>query len=85
MPGLAATTREVIAAAHAHLAKAVAHLEALPADIAPAYAPLAVPLYLARLDRAADAPFGAAIEVAQWRRQWALWRLGATSQKPFSP
>jgi len=27
-----------------------------------------------RLERAADGPFGAVVEVPQWRRQWALWR-----------
>jgi len=32
-----------------------------------------VPQLLARLDAAAADPF-AAVEVAQWRRQWALWR-----------
>ena len=74
-PGLAAAIRELIAVARAHLAKAETHLATLPAEVAPAYAPLAVvPLYLARLDHAADAPFAAPMEVAQWRRQWALWR-----------
>jgi hypothetical protein len=32
-----------------------------------------VPQLLARLDAAAADPF-AAVEVPQWRRQWALWR-----------
>ena len=82
-PGLAAALRELIAAARVHLAKAETHLERLPADVAPAYAPLAmIPLYLARLERTADAPFSASIEVAQWRRQWALWRWARRRKNP---
>ena len=73
--GLAAALRELCAAARAHLTEAEARIARLPRDIAPAYAPLAVaPGYLARLERAADAPFGAVVEVPQWRRQLALWR-----------
>ena len=82
-PGLAAALRELIAAARVHLAKAEAHLERLPADVAPAYAPLAMlPLYLVRLDRVVDAPFSAAVDVAQWRRQWALWRWARCRKNP---
>ncbi len=46
----------------------------IPAACAPAFliAPL-VPQLLGRLDAAAADPF-AAVEVSQWRRQWALWR-----------
>jgi len=46
----------------------------IPATCAPAFliVPL-VPQLLARLDAAAADPF-AAVEVPQWRRQWALWR-----------
>ncbi|MFZ0207227.1 MAG: squalene/phytoene synthase family protein, partial [Roseiarcus sp.] len=73
--GLAAGLRELGAAARAHLARAEARIAQLPREIAPAYACLGVvPGYLARLERAADAPFGAAVEVPQWRRQLALWR-----------
>jgi phytoene synthase len=72
--GLAAGLRELGAEARAHLARAEARIAQLPREIAPAYAPLGVvPGYLARLERAADAPFGAAVEVPQWRRQLALW------------
>jgi 15-cis-phytoene synthase len=73
--GLAAALRELCGAARAHLAEAEARIAALPKALAPAYAPLAVlPVYLARLERGADAPFGAVVEIPQWRRQWALWR-----------
>jgi phytoene synthase len=81
--GLTAALRELIAAARAHLAKAETHIETLPAQVAPAYAPLAVvPVYLARLARAAGAPFDSPIEVAQWRRQWALWRWARRRKSP---
>lgn len=47
---------------------------AIPPVQAAAFLPVSlVPLYLDRLDRAADKPF-ALIEVPQWRRQWVLWR-----------
>jgi phytoene synthase len=73
--GLAAALRELGAVARRHLAEAETRLAELPTEITPAYAPLAVvPLYLAKLERSADAPFGAEVEVAPWRRQWALWR-----------
>jgi 15-cis-phytoene synthase len=46
----------------------------LPITCAPAFLIAAlVPQLLAWLDAAAADPF-AAVEVPQWRRQWALWR-----------
>jgi 15-cis-phytoene synthase len=72
---LAAALRELCGVARAHLAQAEARIAALPKAVASAYAPLAVaPGYLARLERGADAPFAAVVEVPQWRRQLALWR-----------
>jgi phytoene synthase len=72
---LAAALRELCGAARAHAAQAEARIAALPKAVQPAYAPLAVaPGYLARLERGADAPFSAVVEVPQWRRQLALWR-----------
>jgi phytoene synthase len=74
-PGLAAALRELRDTAREHFAKAEKAVAGLPHDISPAYAPLAfLPGYLAALERGAGAPFGAVVEVAQWRRQWALWR-----------
>jgi phytoene synthase len=73
--GLAAALRELCGVARAHAAKAEARLASLSKDMAAAYAPLAVVSgYLARLERGADAPFGAVVGVPQWRRQLALWR-----------
>ena len=73
-PGLTAALHEMIAAAGAHLAKAESHLEALPAEVAPAFVPLGVVrLGLKRARRAAAAPFAQIAEAPVWRRQIALW------------
>jgi 15-cis-phytoene synthase len=71
-PQLRAALADMRQQARAHFAAfAVA---AIPSAQAAAFLPVSlVPLYLDRLDRAADTPFGV-IEVPQWRRQWALWR-----------
>jgi phytoene synthase len=45
----------------------------IPERCAPAFlAAAVVPVWLAKLDRAAD-PFGT-VELPQWRRQWIIWR-----------
>jgi phytoene synthase len=50
-------------------------LPVLPAATMPAFLPLAlVPGYLTRMERDDYDPFHTPIEVAQWRRQWTLWR-----------
>jgi 15-cis-phytoene synthase len=72
-----AELRGVLAAlrdhARAAFARSCAAMPRLPTACAPAFLTLVVvPLLLARLDRAAD-PF-TAVEVPQWRRQWAIWR-----------
>jgi len=47
----------------------------LPASTAPAFLPVAlVPGYLSVMERPDYDPFKSAVEVAQWRRQWTLWR-----------
>jgi phytoene synthase len=41
----------------------------------PAFAPLAlVPLYLKAMEQSGGDPFETVVEVAQWRKQWAMWR-----------
>ncbi len=73
-PELGAALSEMRRHARAHFAAWARHPPAPPAAQAPAFLPVAlVPLYLDRLDRAAGAPF-VPLEVAQWRRQWTLWR-----------
>ena len=73
--GLAAALRELCAAARGHLAESGgAHRRTAENDRARLCAAGGGPVYLARLERTAEAPFGAIVEVPQWRRQWALWR-----------
>jgi 15-cis-phytoene synthase len=73
-PALSAALAELRAHAHAKLDESTARLAAVPSDAAPAFLPLAVlPAVLGRLQRSGSNPF-AAVEVPQWRRQWALWR-----------
>ncbi len=72
-PGLSAALGELIGLARKRLGEVERDIAGLP--LAPAFAPLAfTPLYLAKLEKNAAAPFAAVVEVAQWRRQWALWR-----------
>jgi phytoene synthase len=69
--GLRAALSELASAAETRFDEAEARLAALPAVLAPAFAPLATArLDLERWRRAGAAPFALA---APWRRQWALW------------
>jgi phytoene synthase len=70
--------RAALAALREHIRAAFGRFRIAACDIpescAPAFLIAAlVPQLLARLDAAAADPF-AAVEVPQWRRQWALWR-----------
>ncbi len=74
----AAGLRGVLAALRDHARAAFTRFRAAvpstPESCAPAFLVTAVvPPLLAKLDAAAADPF-AVVEVAQWRRQWALWR-----------
>jgi phytoene synthase len=72
-PGLKAALAEVRGSARAELAKLGVSKSGLPAAALPAFLPLAlVPPLLDRMDARND-PY-AAVELAQWRRQWTLWR-----------
>ena len=58
-----------------HLAAFEAYLPQLPSAAMPAFLPAAlVPSYLSAIDSKDYDPFRSAVEVPQWRRQWALWR-----------
>jgi phytoene synthase len=60
--------------ARAHLAKARDLIDRVPAAALPAFLPVAVSgLLLRRMDDPRHDPF-VPIEIAQWRRQWRLWR-----------
>jgi 15-cis-phytoene synthase len=74
-PGLLAALAEMRERARGHV-RAADRLGALCAPaVLPALLPVAlVPLYLERMERPGYDPFRTAIEVPQWRRQWALWR-----------
>lgn len=72
---LAPVLAEMRALAEDHRRKALAFIAEAPAAVRPAFLPLAVVApYLARMERRYD-PFRDIVEVPQWRRQWALWRL----------
>jgi phytoene synthase len=74
-PALRAALAELRGFARANLDAFTARGAALPATIAPAFLPVAlVPLYLDRMERRDYDPFATPVEVAQWRRQWTLWR-----------
>ena len=73
--GLRAALAALRTDARRHLVGFELLLPVLPAATMPAFLPLAlVPGYLTRMERDDYDPFGTPVEVAQWRRQWALWR-----------
>jgi phytoene synthase len=58
-----------------HLAAFESALPNLPSAAMPAFLPATLtPGYLATMERPGYDPFRSAVEVPQWRRQWALWR-----------
>jgi phytoene synthase len=74
-PALRAALAEMRAFARQNLDTFAARRSALPAAAAPAFLPVALArLYLDRMERADYDPFTTPVEVAQWRRQWTLWR-----------
>ncbi len=79
---LHAALREMRGEARAHLAQAGALAAALPAALLPAWLPLAlVRPILDGMER--GDPFRPA-ELAQWRRQWRLWRAAQKPERIFS-
>jgi 15-cis-phytoene synthase len=74
-PGLAAALAEIRALARGHYQEATRRMASLPREAGPALLPLElVPLYLDRMETVDYEPFKTPVEVAQWRRQWRLWR-----------
>ena len=61
--------------ARRHLTVFEAQLPTMPPASIPAFLTIALmPGYLSAMERPGYDPFRTAVEVAQWRRQWALWR-----------
>jgi len=72
---LRAALAEMRAFARGMFEEFAARRAGLPAQIVPAFLPVAlVPAYLARMERRDYDPFTSPVEVPQWRRQWLLWR-----------
>ena len=73
---LRAALADVRAQARRHMAAFERLPRQLPVAAIPVFLPVAlVPGYLSVMDRPGYDPFRSAAEVAQWRRQWALWRV----------
>ena len=73
-PELRAALAEMRLHARGHLTAANDFLIAAPAAVLPAFLPVAlVRPFLSRMERRGYNPF-AAVEIAQWQRQWILWR-----------
>jgi phytoene synthase len=72
-PGVDAALAELRALARLRHGEAFA--APVPRAIAPAFLPaVLVPPYLDLMERRDYAPFRTVVELAPWRRQWALWR-----------
>jgi phytoene synthase len=73
-PAVLDLVADIRALAGQHLDQAAAAVAGLPAELAPAYLPLAVAAArLARLRRHPRNPFASG-DVPAWRRQWIIWR-----------
>ena len=74
-PALRAALAELRAYARGQLDAFTSRIAAMPPATAPAFLPVAlVRPYLDRMERRGYDPFASPVEVAQWRRQWTLWR-----------
>jgi phytoene synthase len=74
--GLRAVLQDLSAASRERLALLHALTLEAQAEIGPAILPaMVMPLYLDRVDRRDFDPFHDVVDVAQWRRQWAMWRM----------
>jgi phytoene synthase len=77
--GLLVTLAKMRGLARDHVRAFKELVPAVPAAAVPAFLPAAViPLYLDRMEAKGYQPFHTAIEIPQWRRQWALWRAART-------
>lgn len=82
---LDAALAEMRRVARDHLREAAVRAAGLPEAVAPALLPLAlVAPYLDRMDSARYQPF-ADCTLAQWRRQWILWRAARRARAGVEP
>jgi phytoene synthase len=74
-PGLIKAAEELRNLARDHRSKALAAMSKLEGDVRSVFLPLAfVDADLNRLDRHGSEPLRPLPDMAQWRRQWGLWR-----------
>jgi phytoene synthase len=82
-PELRAALAEMRLIARRHLAAARDLIAAAPAAVMPALLPVALAgPTLARMERGHYDPF-VPVEIAQWRRQWLLWRAARRPERMF--
>ncbi len=83
--GLDAVLSELRGYARRHLQTLEAALDALSPRLIPALLPIAVArLYLERMEASDYDPFRTPVEIAQWRRQWTLWRAARAPRRIVS-
>ena len=83
-PELRAALAEMHLAARRHLAAARDLLATAPASVTPAFLPVALAgPTLALMERRDYDPF-VPVEIAQWRRQWLIWRAARNSERIFA-
>jgi phytoene synthase len=85
-PALKAALAEMRTHARQHLAKMSQAVGRIPAEVTPAFLPVAlVRGYLACMERADYDPFTTLVQVPQWRRQLTLWRAARQARKMAKP
>lgn len=83
-PQLRAALGELRRSTRQHLAQAREAMTSVPLAVTPALLPVAlVGPTLSRLERGDHDPF-APVEIAQWRRQWLIWRAARQPERIFS-
>jgi phytoene synthase len=81
---LLAALADMRAVARSHLKAAQANMKSAPPEILPTFLPLAmVGAQLRRMDRSNYQPF-AFEPIAQWRRQWLMWRAARNPDRIFA-
>jgi len=73
--GLGHALTEIRALARSHYEEAIRGMNSIPREARAALLPLELaPPYLDQMQQPAYDPFKTPVELAQWRRQWLLWR-----------